>query len=71
MVLKDADIVVVAINHDDYTRLGWRKFSSYLKPNAYVSDLWNIFGKNKTLYAARSYPLVGTRTRRRKKTRRR
>ena len=43
--LKDADVVMIAINHDYYRDLGLEKIRKLVKKECLICDIWNVFGK--------------------------
>lgn len=49
-VLAQADIVLVAMNHDAYARLGLAGLRTHVTQDAVVCDIWNIFGTGKILF---------------------
>lgn len=49
-VLKTADVVVLAVNHDAYAELGMEALSKLLKPGAWVCDLWNVLRRNEIIF---------------------
>lgn len=46
-VLKDADIVMIAMDHDAYKRLTLEKIGEQTNKETIVCDIWNIFGTGK------------------------
>jgi UDP-N-acetyl-D-mannosaminuronate dehydrogenase len=51
-VLRGADVVVVATNHDAYRDLGRHAFAALLHPGAVVCDIWNLYGDGQIVYRA-------------------
>ena len=66
VVLKDADVVFVATNHAAYKKLGLETLRELVGKDCVVSDIWNIFGTDRTLFelddtlAASDHPEVAT-----------
>ncbi|MBI4516029.1 MAG: nucleotide sugar dehydrogenase [Deltaproteobacteria bacterium] len=56
-VVRQADLVFVAMNHDVYRELGRRRFRAMLKDDALVCDIWNMFGNGEIVYRKRDLPL--------------
>lgn len=48
--LKDADLVIMAVNHDAYLKLKLKDVKKAIKKNAMVCDIWNIFGTGKIVF---------------------
>lgn len=48
--LKDADLVVVAVNHNAYMKLKLKDIKKVIKKNALVCDIWNIFKTGKIVF---------------------
>lgn len=46
-VLKDADIVMIAMDHDAYKKLTLEKIGEQTNKETIVCDIWNIFGTGK------------------------
>ena len=46
-VIKDADIIVIAVNHSAYGNID---FSKIAKKSAIMVDMWNMFNKNELIY---------------------
>ncbi|MBI4451966.1 nucleotide sugar dehydrogenase [Candidatus Woesearchaeota archaeon] len=51
-VLKNADVVFIAMNHDYYRDMDKNVLKSNIKRDALVCDIWNMSGLNKILYSA-------------------
>lgn len=49
-VLRGADVVFVATNHSAYKAIGLRKLRDLVGKDCVVSDIWNIFGTDRTLF---------------------
>lgn len=49
--VKDADIIVLAINHDSFKSLELSYFAKLTKKEAIVCDIWNLFGTGKTMFS--------------------
>lgn len=48
--LKDADVVIFAINHSEYRNLDLNELKSRVNDKCLVCDIWNLFGRNKIIY---------------------
>ena len=48
--LRDADLVFVATNHDAYHEIGLEQLRGMVGRDCVVSDIWNIFGTDHTLF---------------------
>ena len=48
--LSDADVVFVATNHDAYKDLSLEELRGFVGKDCVVSDIWNIFGTDHTLF---------------------
>lgn len=48
--LKDADLVIVAVNHNSYLKLRLKNIKKLVKKNCLISDIWNIFGTGKIFF---------------------
>lgn len=51
-VLKNADVVFIAMNHDYYKDMDKSVLKSNVKKDALICDIWNISGLNKIFYSA-------------------
>lgn len=51
--LAAANVVVVAMNHDEYRDLGRERFAAMLADEVVVCDIWNLFGDGQIVYRAR------------------
>jgi UDP-N-acetyl-D-mannosaminuronic acid dehydrogenase len=49
--ITGADIIFIATNHMEYSRLNISKLKKLANKNCLISDIWNVFGTNKTLFA--------------------
>lgn len=49
-VLRDADLVFLAMNHDDYRTLTPDALRHMARPDALVCDVWNLLGTGKILF---------------------
>lgn len=49
-ILREKNAVVIAMNHSEYKKLGFEGLKELVKKDCIVCDIWNIFGKNKTVY---------------------
>lgn len=49
-LLSKADIIFFATNHTQYEKFGWPRLSSNVRPNAWICDIWNLFGQDKLCY---------------------
>ncbi len=59
-IVKRADVVIVAVNHDEYRdRLG--EMVAWAKPDAVFCDVWNLFQTNKICFSAASVKPTKTR----------
>jgi UDP-N-acetyl-D-mannosaminuronic acid dehydrogenase len=48
--VRDADVVFVAMNHDEFRDTGLARARRIAHPDAIVCDVWNMFGTGKTLF---------------------
>ncbi len=51
-VLRDADVVFVAINHTEYKQIGLPTLQQMVKPGCLICDIWNVFGTDHTIFRA-------------------
>jgi UDP-N-acetyl-D-mannosaminuronic acid dehydrogenase len=62
-LMRGADLVFFAINHSAYQQLGATQLARWLKPQAVVCDVWNMFGQGRILFRCerpdRIVPLEG------------
>ena len=49
-VLKDASVVMFAMNHDKYTTLTVETLKKTVKKGCIVCDIWNLLGTGKVLF---------------------
>lgn len=49
-VLKDADVVFLAMNHDYYKEMDPELIKRNVKKDAIVCDVWNVFGTGRIIY---------------------
>jgi UDP-N-acetyl-D-mannosaminuronic acid dehydrogenase len=49
-VLKDADVIVIAINHEVYKKLNKSFLKNYVGKKAIICDIWDITKENKIIY---------------------
>lgn len=49
-VLRDAEVVFLATNHDHYRDLGLAGIKEYLPQSCLICDLWNVLGTKKILF---------------------
>lgn len=49
--IKDAEVVVLAINHDSFKSLKLSYFAKFTKKDTIVCDIWNIFGTEKVMFS--------------------
>lgn len=52
-VLGEADVIIVAMNHDEYRDLGRARFAEMVRSEAIVCDVWNLFGDGQIIYRGR------------------
>lgn len=50
-VIKDADVIIVGINHSAYEKLSLEEIKKLAKKDCLVCDIWNVFGKKKIIYS--------------------
>ncbi len=50
-VLRDAEVIIVGINHSAYKTLSIEKIKKLAKKDCIICDVWNVFGKNKIIYS--------------------
>jgi UDP-N-acetyl-D-mannosaminuronic acid dehydrogenase len=48
--IKDADVIIIATNHQEYYRLNLAKLKRLAKRNCLISDIWNTLGTGKTQF---------------------
>jgi len=48
-ILKNADVVMIATNHDFYKEFGLEKIKRLVKPSAIICDVWNLFNTGKII----------------------
>lgn len=53
-VLKDADVIFLATNHNFYKKLDIAKVRKLVSKNCVVCDVWNIFKTNKIIFTIKS-----------------
>ena len=51
-ILRDADVVFVAINHREYKQIGLKRLQQLVKPGCLICDIWNVFGTDHTIFRA-------------------
>jgi UDP-N-acetyl-D-mannosaminuronate dehydrogenase len=51
-VVRDADVVFVAINHRAYKEIGLKHLQALVKPGCLICDIWNVFGTDHTIFRA-------------------
>lgn len=49
-ILKDAEVVLIAMNHDAYKELTIEKIRDYTNKEPIICDVWNLLGKGKILF---------------------
>ncbi|PIN83436.1 hypothetical protein COV61_03085 [Candidatus Micrarchaeota archaeon CG11_big_fil_rev_8_21_14_0_20_47_5] len=49
-VVKDADVLIIAAAHKEYSQKGYEYFRKLAKKDCVVADVWNIFGKSSIVY---------------------
>ncbi len=50
-VLETADIVILAVDHDEYKKFTKSKLKAMTKQKSYVCDIWNIIKTNKIFFS--------------------
>lgn len=50
VVLQDADVVLLAVNHQSYKELSLQKIAQWVKPDCLLCDIWNILGTNRIVF---------------------
>lgn len=53
-ILKDADLIFLATNHNFYKKLDISKVRKLVSKNCVVCDVWNIFKTNKIIFTIKS-----------------
>ena len=53
-ILKDADLIFLATNHNYYKKLDIAKVKKLVSKNCVVCDVWNVFKTNKIIFTIRS-----------------
>lgn len=48
--LKDASLVLVAVNHTAYSKLKFKDIKRLISKNCLICDIWNIFGTGKIVF---------------------
>lgn len=48
--LKDADVVIMAVNHDIYSKIKLSTVKKLVSKDSLVCDIWNIFGTGKIVF---------------------
>jgi UDP-N-acetyl-D-mannosaminuronic acid dehydrogenase len=51
-VVRDTDVVFVAINHRQYKEIGLKRLQEMVKPGCLICDIWNVFGTDHTIFRA-------------------
>lgn len=51
-VLQDADVVFIAMNHDEYKSMDRAQFKRLVSKDCLVCDIWNVFGTNQIIFPA-------------------
>jgi UDP-N-acetyl-D-mannosaminuronic acid dehydrogenase len=51
-IVRDADVVFVAINHREYKTIGLKRLQQIVKPGCVICDIWNVFGTDHTIFRA-------------------
>jgi UDP-N-acetyl-D-mannosaminuronic acid dehydrogenase len=51
-VVRNADVVFVAINHRQYKEIGLKRLQEMVKPGCLICDIWNVFGTDHTIFRA-------------------
>ena len=49
-VLKDADVVIIATNHDEYKKLTKKFLKEHVAENCIICDVWNMVNEGKIIY---------------------
>lgn len=49
--LQDAELVVVATNHDEFKNMGLDKIRQFAKKSCIICDVWNLWGTGKIFYS--------------------
>ena len=50
VTLKDADLVIVATNHDIFKNMGLEKIRQLSKESCVICDVWNMWGVGKIIF---------------------
>ena len=53
--LRDADALVIAVNHDVFAKIQFNKIKSLVKSTCLIADLWNLYKTNKIIYSLEEY----------------
>lgn len=53
--VKNADVVIFAVNHDAFSAINLSKLAKYTKKGCIVCDIWNIFGVEKIMFPIADY----------------
>lgn len=48
--LKDADIIIVAVNHDIYSKLKLKEIKKLVSKDSLICDIWNLFNTGKIIF---------------------
>jgi UDP-N-acetyl-D-mannosaminuronic acid dehydrogenase len=47
--LRDAEVLIIAMNHSMYKDLTLKELKSLMRPDAIICDIWNILGTGKVV----------------------
>lgn len=53
--LKSANLVIVAVDHDAFSRLKLKDVKKLVSKDCLICDIWNIFGTGKTFFYLKNY----------------
>jgi len=53
-IIKDADLIFIATNHDEYRELDLKKIMKLVKKRCIICDIWNIFKTDKIIFTFNS-----------------
>lgn len=49
--LKDANVIIIATNHDEFNKLKLSSIKKVVAKNCVVCDIWNVFGTGKIIFS--------------------
>ena len=49
-VLKNADVIIISVNHDEYTNLTSEGIKHMVGNKVLICDMWNVLGKGQIFF---------------------